>query len=183
VLLHGQVFIVHRQLAKELLVRFLNGLLCPIMIDFPSFKKSSLEAETTLKISCADLLAILDQADQPITISSKTMQSPPSLAGLLLSYPSIYYSEDPTSAIFNAEVGVFSVHTDGRVPRTLMQFSSSPDFVETVKTRLEEIVKEWERRLTQLSPALTKRWCSYTGEESCTLKIQIETRRTPILSL
>jgi hypothetical protein len=183
VLLHEQVFIIHRQSVKELLARFLNGSSSPIIIDFPSFKKSNLDAVTALKNFCADLLPILDQAGQPLTISSKTLQSPPSLAGLLLSYPSIYYTEDPASKVLDVEVAVFSVYTDSKVPRTLMQFSSPPGYVETIQTQLKETVKEWERRSSQLSPALSKLWCSYTGVESCTLKIQMETRRALILSL
>ena len=54
-LLHEQVFIIHRQSVEELLARFLNGSLSPIIIDFPSFKKANLEAVTASKSFCADL--------------------------------------------------------------------------------------------------------------------------------
>jgi hypothetical protein len=174
---------MHRHLVKESITRFLTGISRPIIVDFHSFENTGPEAVTALKESCAYLLARIDEGKEGISISSNVVQSPPSLAGLLLSYPLIYNSEDPTFKLFNAEVVVFSVCTDSTLPRTLMQFSSPPSVVDQVQTLLEEIVKEWEDRMKQLSLELKDRWSRYTGVESCTLKIQVETRRAPLLSL
>jgi len=181
-LLNDQVFFIHRHLVKESIIRFLTCVSTPIIVDFCSFDNAGREAATILRESSAGLLARLDQEDTMI-IFSNVEKSPTSLAGLLLSYPLVYYSDDPASKLFDAEVAVFSVWTDSTFPRTLMQFSSPPKFVDQVHSLLKEIVKEWSARLKQLSPELNNRWRTYAGVESCTLKIQVETRRAPILSL
>ena len=181
-LLQDQVFIVHRRLTKKLLAGFLAGLLHPVVVDFPSFELSSFETLTALKHSCAELLALMDQSDRPIIICPTKCASPPALAGLLLSYPSIYYTEDPASKVVNAEVALCSVSTD-IMPKILMQFSCPPSLVKTVLTELDDTMQQWEFRLGNLSPKARKLWDSYTGVESCTFKVQLETRRVPILSL
>ena len=107
----------------------------------------------------------------------------PSIAGLLLSYPAIYYSEDTNSRLLDADLNVISVRTDGQVPRILMQFSCPPGLLDEVTKELKSIIEEWESRSSQLAPHLRDKWHEFTGVESCTLKIQVETRRVPVLSL
>ena len=181
-LLDEQIFVIHRSLLKDLLGRFIEGTYCPILVDFPSLCRCNQAAIFSLRDTAKDIMKTLEQDnDSSIIYVAGIVKSLPSLAGLILSYPAIYYSEDVGAQLMDTEVKVASVCTDG--PRVLMQFSCPTYIINEVYHVLESVVKEWESRISRLSPLLLQKWRAFTGVESCTLKIQIETRRVPILSL
>ena len=81
------------------------------------------------------------------------VKSLPSLAGLLLSYPVIYHSEDVGAQLMDTEVKVVSVCTSSS--RLLMQFSCPTYLIDEVRHDLEAIVKEWETRISRLVSVVT----------------------------
>lgn len=181
-LLEEQIFVIHRPLLKDLLDRFSEGTYCPILVDFPSLSRCGESTIFSLRDTAKDIMKTLEQDNDSSTIHvAGIVKSLPSLAGLFLSYPAIYYSADIGAQLMDTEVKVASVCTDG--PHVLMQFSYPTYLIDEVCHVLESVVKEWDSRISRLSPLLLQKWRVFTGVESCTLKIQIETRRVPILSL
>jgi Domain of unknown function (DUF4504) len=124
------------------------------------------------------------QTESPVIITFTTdLASLPTLAGLLLSYPVIYYSDDSNAKLVNAEMDVLSVCADGQKCMALMQFSCPHHVLDVATQKLNMITKEWGDRVTRLSSPLREKWCNFTGGESCILKIEVETRKVPVLSL
>ena len=181
-LLEDQIFVIHESLLKDGLRRFIEGTFCPTLVDFPSLSRCNQSAIFSLRDTAKDIMKTLQQdRDSSIIDVVGMVQSLPSLAGLLLSYPAVYYSEDVGAQLMDTEVKVVSVCTGGS--RVMMQFSCPTYLINEVRHDLESILEEWESRISRLTPFLLQKWRSFTGVESCTLKIQIETRRVPILSL
>lgn len=126
---------------------------------------------------------MLRQTESPVIIIAETgLASLPAMAGLLLSYPVIYYSDDSNAKLVNVEMEVLSVYADGQKCIVLMQFSCPCHFLDVATQKLNMITKEWEGRIARLSSPLREKWRIFTGE-SCILKARIETRRVPVLSL
>jgi hypothetical protein len=181
-LLEDQIFVIHRSLLKDLVGRFNEGTYCPTLVDFPSLSRSNQSAIFSLRNTAKDVMRTLEQdSDSSIIDVVGMVKSLPSLAGLLLSYPVIYHSEDIGAQLMDTEVKVVSVCTGSSC--VLMQFSCPTYLIDEVRHDLEAIVKEWETRISRLSRLLLPKWRSFTGVESCTLEIQIETRRVSILTL
>jgi hypothetical protein len=181
-LLEDQIFVIHESLLKDALGRFIEGTYCPISVDFPSLSRCNQSAIFSLRDIAKDIIKTLEQdRDSSIIDVVGMVKSLPSLAGLLLSYPAVYYSEDVGAKLMDTEVKVVSVCAGSF--RVLMQFSCPTYLLNEVRFDLESIVKEWESRISSLTPLLLQKWRTFTGVESCTLKIQIETCRVPILSL
>jgi hypothetical protein len=179
-----QVFIVHRTLVSHLLGQFIDGTYCPILIDFPSLALCSPSTLIALQDVSKYILRTIEEGEQRIIIKpSGNIELLPSVAGLLLSYPAIYHSRDLHARLVDMEVNVFSVRTSGAETRVLMQFSSPLNFQDEVMTKLTSAVAEWELRISQLSSSLQDKWLKFTGVESCTLTIQLETRRVPVICL
>jgi hypothetical protein len=177
------VFIIHKPLVSELLDRFVRGECRPILVGFPSLSLCDRSVLISQQSVSKNILIALGQERGYLVVILDEISHLPSTAGLLLSYPAIYYSEDSHSRLLDADLNVISVRTDGQVPRVLMQFSCPPDLLDEVTKELKSTVAEWESRSSQLSPPLRDKWREFTGVESCTLKIQVETRRVPVLSL
>ena len=90
-----------------------------------------------------DVAGSLEYNDQQAVIRiTGDLYSPPALAGLLLSYPVIYYTEDASSRLVDSTVSVLSVGISGG-QRTMMQFSCPPEFLGDVNPIIEDIIKEW----------------------------------------
>lgn len=175
---------INRTLVTELVGQFIDGTYRPVLVDFPSLTLCSSSALKSLQEVSRDVLKMIEQKKHPLIVRvGGSIQSLPSLAGLLLSYPAIYHSEDLDARLLDTDVNVISLRTDGTKPRVLMQFSCPLNFLDEVTTKLTPIIEQWESRISQLSPSLQEKWRKFTGVESCTLKIHIETRRVPILSL
>ena len=169
---------------NELLGRFIGGTYHPVLIEFPSLFRCNQSALDSLRVAATEVIRTLEEAkDSSIVKVGGIIKSLPSLAGLLLSYVAVYHVEDIGAQLMDAEVKVVSVRTDISRPQILMQFSCAPIFINEVGHELETVVDEWESRISRLPPLLLQKWHNFTGVESCTLKIQIETRRVPILSL
>jgi hypothetical protein len=182
--LEEQVFIVHRKLIIDLLGNFENGLYSPVLVDFPSLRCCDSTPLLEIRDFCRHLISVLEQEEENTIIKiDHNLKSPSSVAGLLLSYVIIYYSDNTDAKLLHAEVGVFSVYTESPQSRILMQFSCPPDLLETAERELMKVVSDWESRISALRSTLQEKWRDFTGVESCTLKIRIETRRVPILSL
>jgi hypothetical protein len=182
--LDGQVFLAHQDLLRDLLARFVEGKYRPVLVNFLSQGVSSKTAGEYLRHAARALLEALEKTSiSPVIEFPGHPHSPPALAGLLLSYPAIYYSESENDRLVDANVTVFVLHTGGRDRRNLMQFSCPLDLAEIVLETLKLTVEEWETRISNMPAGLKEKWIDYTRAESCTLEIQMETRRVPILTL
>jgi hypothetical protein len=182
--LDGHVVLAHRELLRDLLARFVEGKYRPVLIDFLSQGIASKSASEHLRHVASALLEVIEKASvSPAVEFPGGSHSLPTLAGLLLSYPAIYYSERNNDRLVDANVAVFGLHTGGVDRRNLMQFSCPPDLAEIVLETLKLTVQEWETRISNMPAGLKEKWINYTRAESCTLEIQMETRRVPILTL
>jgi len=180
----GQVFIVHKTLLVDMLARFVERKYNPILIDFLSQRLASKAANDSLRNAAKSLLHNLHQDSNSSMIEfTGQVESLPSLAGLLLSYPAIYHSVDATTRLVDASINVVMVHTGGTDGKIVMQFSCPPDLMELGLEPLKSTVQEWKTRISTLQTSLKEKWINYTRAELCTLEIQIETRRVPILTL
>lgn len=178
------MFLAHRDLLRDILARFVEGKYRPVLIDFISQGIASKAVSECLILEARTLLEALDKPSIPPVIEFPgDSNSLPALAGLLLSYPAIYYSERVNDRLVDANVIVFAVHTGGVDRRNLMQFSCPPDVAEIVLETLKLTVVEWETRISNMPAGSKEKWIDYTRAESCTLEIQMETRRVPILTL
>jgi hypothetical protein len=160
-----------------------DGTYSPVLVEFPTLTLCDPSILASLQQVSKNIVTALRGEKQSAIIQVVEVKSPSSLAGLILSYPSIYYSEDNTANLLDTEVKVLSVYTNTPQQRTLMQFSCPSEFVDTVNAKLKETVKQWESRISQLSPPLKQKWYQYTGVESCILNIQIQTQKVSVLSL
>jgi hypothetical protein len=167
------------------LTQFIDGTYQPVQIAFPSLTRCNPSALVSLKDVSKKLLEMLEQQKQSllVKVGGVISDSLTSLAGLLLSYPAIYHSEDTVAQLLDTDVNVISVWTNGSEEKSLMQLSCPLDMLDEVMPELEKTVAKWEKRISQLPPLFREKWRNFTGEELCTLKIQTETRRVPILSL
>jgi len=181
----GQVFIAHRGLVNGLLRDFADGVYRPLLIDFPSFTPTDDSRASSLKEVAKGLFTVLEGLKHALVIKYENdFPSLPTLAGLLLSYPVLYCSEDPMAKLLDAEVDVYSIYTDSAAHQTVLQFSGPASFREVISKDLAKLADDWNRRLYHLTPELSKRWTDYTGvESSCILKTHIETRRVSVLTL
>jgi hypothetical protein len=178
------VFLAHQRLLWDLLARFVDGKYRPVLIDFISRGIASKTVSECLILEARTLLEALEKSSiSPVIEFPSDSKSLPALAGLVLSYPAIYYSEGKNDQLVDANVTVFVVHTGGVDRRNLMQFSCPPDLAEIVLETLKLTVEEWEMRISSMGVGLKSKWIDYTRAESCTLEIQMETRRVPILTL
>jgi hypothetical protein len=183
--LETQIFVVHLQLVKNMLKGLREGICQPILIQFPELMLCEDSILTSLKEASKNIESRLEHHGDndviQITCEFKLLSS---LAGFLLSYPAIYYSENAEAKLVDSEVNVYSVQTNGSEPKILIQFSAPPEFKDTVQESLNKVVEEWQLRITQMPVSSRQAWKSFTGEELCSLQnIQIDTRTAPILSL
>jgi hypothetical protein len=168
---------------EGLLQDFVDGVYRPYLIDFSTFSSADSSKLESLKEVSRNLLTKLEgQEDQLVVIYDKEFASLPTLAGLLLSYPALYYSEG-SSALTDADVDVYSLYTDSPNRQKILQFSAPLAFRQEITHILDLLVEEWTRRISRLAPMLAQKWKEYTGVESCTLKTQVEIRRVSILTL
>ena len=178
------MFFGHERLLLDLLARFVEGTYYPVLIDFLSQAIASETAVVSLKKGARALLEVLKKGSiSPVIEVPGHSQCLPALAGLLLSYPAIYYSESKRDRLVDANVNVLKLRTGGHDGRTLMQFSCPPEITELVLDPLKSTVREWEERISNIPAVLKEKWVNYTRAESCTLEIQMATRRVPILTL
>lgn len=167
-----------------LLRNFLDGVYRPSLIDFPTLTLSDSSKVALLKEVSMDLIRALGSHQNQLVVKyANNFPSLSTLAGLLLSYPALYYSEDSSAKLTDAEVDVYSIYTNSPNRQTLIQFSASAAFRQDVTNDLEILAAEWNRSASRLAPSLAEKWKEYTGVESCTLKTQVETRRVSILTL
>jgi hypothetical protein len=154
------------------------------LIDFPTISASDPSKLALLKEVSRELLKVLEQQESQLAIKYESnFPSLPTLAGLLLSYPAIYYPEDSTAKVTDAEVDIYSICTNSPDRQTILQFSAPTTFRQEVTHDVDILAEEWDGRVSRLSPLLSQKWEEYTGVESCTLKTQVETRRVSILTL
>lgn len=163
----------------------MNGIHHPLLIDFPTLKPTDASNVQSLKEVSNDLLRVIEEQTVEAVITFESdFPSLPTLAGLLLSYPALYYSEDPIAKLLDAEVDVYSIYADSAQRQTILQFSGPAHFRDAIQEALEKLAEDGNQRLSRLSPTLSKRWTEYIGaESSCTLKTHVETRRISILTL
>jgi hypothetical protein len=162
----------------------MEGTFHPILIQFPEFTLCEGSILTSLQETSKGIESRLEhhRADGIIEIICE-FKLLPSLAGFLLSYPAIYYSENIEAKLVDSEVDVYSVQTNCSEPKILMQFSAPPEFRDIIHQKLNKMVEEWQVRIAQMPVSLQQTWNSFTGEEWCPLQIHIDTRRVPVLSL
>jgi hypothetical protein len=198
--MHEQIFIAHRGLILDLLCRLTDGRLLTSLIDFPQFIAAGPEKLGQMRRISADLINQIEEADGKAIFeldisnlnsigeghgSSEFAISPAAVAGLLLSYPCIYNSLEANATVTDKEVDLYSVYVEGNIRRSLMQFSVPIQIREEVTVSLKDTIKEWEVRIHRMPDGMSQIWQEYTGggAESCTLKIQLETRRVPVMKL
>jgi hypothetical protein len=180
--IQGQNFIVHRTLVVELLVGVCEGSFSPILIDFPALTPCGTEIYVSMAKVSRDIINMIERDESSTVLEiGDNLLSPPSLAGLLLSYPIIYYSEDPNARAMDTTLDVYSVCTNISESKVIMQFSGPPHLRDIITSKTDEIVHLWESRIAQ--PPQLEAWQKFTGAESYTFKVQIETRRAPIITL
>ena len=167
-----------------MIARFVDGSYRPILIDFLSQRPASQAASDSLTKAAKSVLQNLHQNSNSSLIDFiGEVESLPSLAGLLLSYPAIYHSADATHRLVDTSINVVMVHTGGTDGEIVMQFSCPPDLTELWIEPLKSTVQEWETRISTLPPTLKEKWISYARAEFRNLEIQMETRRVSILTL
>jgi hypothetical protein len=162
-----------------------DGVYSLTLINFPGLTTADSSVLSSLRETSKDLVRVIEErGGQPVIKYESDFTSLPTIAGLLLSYPAIYYSEDPTAKLLDAEVDVYSIYADTLDRQTLIQFSGPATHREVITKDLEKLAMEWNRRLSTLSPELSAKWSEYIGvESSCILKTHIDTRRVSILTL
>jgi hypothetical protein len=137
-----------------------------------------------MKASSKELLGMIEQHETSAVIKvGDHYPSTPSLAGLLLSYPAIYYSEDPNAKLMDTTLDLYSVCTNSPESHVIIQFSGPPPLINIITAETENIKKLWESRIEALTPSLREEWCAFVGAESYTFKIQIDNRRVPTITL
>ena len=168
----------------ELLSRFVEGFYCPLFIDFPSLSLCDGSVSLEMRKIAKEILQRLQKsALLEVVEISEDIKSASAVAGLLLFYPIIYYSNNPHDKLLGADVTVFSVVADGPDSRSLMQFSCPPQWHEKSNDILNETIAGMASRIAGIPPSLRDEWHKYTSGDSCTLRIHTETRNVPILSL
>jgi hypothetical protein len=155
------------------------------LINFPALTSADSSVLSSLREASKDLVRVIEErCGQPVIKYESDFTSLPTLAGLLLSYPAVYYSEDPNAKLLDAEVDVYSIYADSANRPTLVQFSGPATLRVVITKDLEKLAMEWNRRLSTLSPELSAKWTEYIGvESSCILKTHVDTRRVSILTL
>lgn len=167
-----------------LLWKFLDGVYRPSLIEFPTLTLADSSKMALLKDVSMDFTRALEENQNQMVVKyANSFPSLPTLAGLLLSYPALYYSEDSSAKLTDAEVDVHSIYSDSPNRQTLIQFSASAAFRQDVADDLEILAADWNRKASRLAPSLAEKWKEYTGVESCTLKTRVETRRVSMLTL
>jgi hypothetical protein len=180
-LIDEHLFICHVELLKGQLRRFIEEKFRPTLIDFPQLRLAEPRALESLKTVAARLLGQLER-DHKTLIEFTVSSAAPALAGLLLSYTAIYYSERCDEIVIDQEFRVYSVSA---AERTLMQFSAPPEFGTNVETALQQTVQEWSNRIQKMSSSQQENWQQYIRREISLspLKIQIATQNVSIMSL
>ena len=179
-----QNFIVHRTLAIEQLESFAEGNFPPILVDFPALTPCGASVYASMQNASRDIAKIITQNEHSDMVELHNQcPSLPTLGGLLLSYPIIYYSEDVSARLLDASLDIYSIHTNHSESRVIMQFSGPPQLLDLINPEIAKMLKVWESRVAQLPPSLLDEWQIYTGAESHTFTIQTETRRVPIITL
>jgi hypothetical protein len=183
IVIGDQTFIVDRKRVHDLLTEFKQGTYKPVLVQFPSLKIGCSEGEVELHQFAEEMNLILANETGAIVKFNSNTVSLASIAGLLLSYTAIYYSKSSDSKLLDAELNVLSVSTANSPPQTLMQFSCPLGAFEAASHELTRTINEWESIISHLKLPLLEKWRMFSGEKSDVLRMQVETRRVPILSI
>ena len=181
--LGAQAFIIHLELVKELLEGLVDGSYNPIVIEFPLFVLSGAALISLQEISRKVLSEIDKHNGLDVIHLVSRITTPHAFAGLLLSYPAIYYTEFLQSKAVDKVVDVYKVQTSGSELKTVMQFSAPPEYRDIVTQQLDKVLEVWKARIGRIPPSLQQIWQIYAGQTSCTFDVEIVSSRVPILTL
>jgi hypothetical protein len=182
--LRAQAFIIHLELVKELLKGLVDGSYNPIFVEFPFFSVLSGAAIISLQEISRKVLGEIEEHNELDVIDIvSSITTPHAFAGLLLSYPAIYYTEFLQSKAVDIVIDVYKVQTSGSERKTVMQFSAPPEYRDIITQQLDKVLEVWKARIGRIPPSLHQIWQTYAGETSCTFDVEIVSSRVPILTL